>query len=124
MNTICSTLITLQYGNIYPLRLRYLKLCCCHNNIYSLTSECFSLQGRNYSCCLHLSVCSVAVILPVILFKNEMGVKQEPAYVSNKKCHEQNRHILVPSPVVICTICYQFSWGLSKERKDEETSSV
>lgn len=46
-----------------------------------------------------------------------MRVEQGRAYVSNKRCHEQNRHILVPSPVLICTICCHFRWGGVVESK-------
>lgn len=71
---------------------------------------CFSIAEQK----LHLlltSVSSQCGSYSAIHFENEMRVEQGRAYVSNKRCHEQNRHILVPSPVVICTICCHFRWG-------------
>lgn len=61
------------------------------------------MKGGGYSCCLHLFT-----VWPLIHFENEMGVKQEPACVCNKKCHEQNRYI--PSAEVIGTKCI-FGFG-------------
>lgn len=84
---------------------------------------------------LHLlltSVSSQCGCYSAIHFENEMRAEQGRAYVSNKKCHEQNRHILVPSPALICTICCHFRWGgvgregevdSNEERSIKETSS-
>lgn len=83
----------------------------------------FSLQGRNYICCSRRSVPTIQ--RAALRMKWERGKNQ--AYVSNKRCHEQNRHTLVPSRVLICTICGNFNLGLgvnSKWReKHEKTSS-
>lgn len=94
--------------------------------ITKYTVKCLSVFAKRATVAACICLFTAWLSLPLIHFKNEMGVKQEPAYVSNKNCHEQNRHI--PSPVVICTICPQFSWGLSKltqlEWRIEKASNV
>lgn len=126
MEPICGILTWFLRGNACRLGLSYDQQSDrAARSIY--TVECLIVflffSGQK----LHLLLSSQCACYSAICFENKMRPGQEPTYVSNKRCHEQNRHTLVPSRVLICTICCNFNLGLRVNsewrEKHEKTSS-